>query len=160
MSMQQVLDTIDGALRDPVIGLSAAVSALADGDERIRADFAHGKWALAGTLNDSRSPNVMLRPRRWLAIAKRNDVGHRDAEAQVDIGYEFFGADVLQIQENIALVATALAQVLDALRQYSDDTGGTIIETVDPILFEFGQYQGPTSNGFLATITIIERSTL
>lgn len=160
MSMQEVLDVVEGALQDPIVGLAAAVDVIANGDGRIRVDFVHGKWALAGALSDTRSPNVMVRPRRWLPEAKRADTGHRNADVQLDIGYEYFGNDPLAIQDNVAAVATALAQVIDELREYSDTRGGTIIETVDPILFDFGQFQGPTSNGFLATITLIERSTL
>lgn len=158
MSMQQLLDLVDGALKDPDIGLSVAVSALADGDERIRADFVHVEWALAGAMADTRSPNVMMRPRRWLAESKVSDTRHRDAEAQIDIGYEYFGSDPRHIQDNIALVATALAKVIDELVAYSTATGGTLIEVRDPVLYEFGQFTGPTSNGFLATITLLERS--
>lgn len=159
MSMAQLLETIDGALKDPSTGLAVAASALADSNAMIRVDFAHVKWALAGTLNDTRGPNVMLRPRRWLPLGKRSDMGHRDADAQIDIGYEYFGGDPIAIQDNIATIATALAQVIDGLRAYSDLHSGTIIEVADPILFEFGQFTGPTSNGFLATVTLIERST-
>lgn len=159
MSMPQILATIEGALNDPVLGLSAAASALADDDARIRVDFLLIKWALAGTITDARSPNIMVRPRRWLAQTKLPDTLHRDAEAQVDFGYENFSSDTQTLQDNIAIVATALAQVIDRLREYSDATGGTIIEVLDPVQYDFGQFAGPTSHGFLATITLLERST-
>ncbi len=158
MSMAQLLETLDGALKDPSTGLAVTAAALTETNALVRVDFAHVKWALAGALNDTRSPNVMIRPRRWLPLGKRNDMGHRDADAQIDIGYEYFGGEPVAIQDNIATIATALAQVIDGLRAYSDLHGGTIIEVADPILFEFGQFTGPTSNGFLATVTLLERS--
>lgn len=156
--MEQILFTVDGALQDPTLGLSARIAALKGVDDRIRDDVQFKAWAMAGTMTDTRAPNVMLRPRRWLATSKASDTGHRDADAQLDIGYEYFGGDPQHIQDNVALVATALVQVIDELRAYSDATGGTIIDVTDPVLFEFGQFAGPVSNGFLATLTLTERS--
>ena len=158
MSMAELLGTVDGALKDPVVGISAKAALLAEENGAVRIDVAFVKWALAGTMQDTRAPNVMLRPRRWLPTGNLYDTGMRDASAQIDIGYEYFGTDAIAIQDNVVAMATALAQVIDALRQYSDDHGGTIIEVADPILFEFGQFTGPVSNGFLATITLLERS--
>lgn len=158
--MEQVLATVDGALKDPVIGLAAAAAALANNDDRIQTEFAFVQWSLVGTMSDTRLPNVMLRPRRWLPATKRADIVQRDADVAIDIGYEFFGSDVSAIQDNIAIMATALAQVIDALRAYSDANDGTIIDVYDPVLYEFGQFAGPVSNGFLATITLAERSDL
>jgi hypothetical protein len=160
VSMDEILTTADELLKDDALGLSARVLDLAAGDASVRADFAFGKWALAGTMNDTRSPNLMLRPGTWSATAKRSDLGHRDARGQIVLGYEFFGADPLAIQRNVALLATAIAQVIDQLVDYSVATGGTIYEVEDPIDFAFGQFAGPTSNGLIATITVLERSTV
>jgi hypothetical protein len=91
---------------------------------------------------------------------KAGDTGHRDAFVDIEIGYEYFGGVLTQIQNNVAIVATALAQVLDQLRAYSDAHAGTIIEVDNSVRYDFGQFAGPTSHGFIATITVQERSSV
>lgn len=159
MSMAQLLETLDGALQDDAAGLSAKLVALGGGDGRIRADVAFGAWALTGTMTDARQPNVATRPVSWTPDTKVSDQGHRDAAAQIEVGYEYFGADLEAIQLNVALAATALAQVIDQLRAYSDAHDGTIIEVLDPVRYTFGDFAGATSHGFTATISLVERST-
>lgn len=160
MSMAEILTTVDAALRDGSVGLVARVTALAPADARILRAFAFVPWSLDnGGIRDARIPNVMLRPVRWLPEPKRQDTGHRDADAQVQVGYEYFGTVAADIQDNTAILATALAQVADALPDYVAAHGGTIYEVQDPIDYDFGQFAGPTSHGFLATITLKERST-
>jgi hypothetical protein len=158
MSAPQVLATVNALLADEVRGLSVYVAALADGDDAITSAFNYIPWAMEGPLRDSRSPNVMVRPRNWRPEVKKGDTAHRDAWLDLEIGYEYFGGVLVSIQNNVATVATALAQVLDQLRAYSDATGGTIIEVEDSVRYDFGQFAGPTSHGFIATITIQERS--
>jgi hypothetical protein len=72
-----------------------------------------------------------------------------------------FAADPESIEANVSLAAVALAQVLDGIREYSDATNGSIIdlEGTQPILFQFGEFDGATSSGFIAAITLTERST-
>lgn len=159
MSMQQILATFQGALTDDDIGLSAQLATLANGDTRIRTDFTFVEaGAPENAMMDARKPNVTTQSRRWMATSKASDTGHRDADAQVDVLYEFFGSDREIMELNRANAATALAMVVDQLRQYSDQHDGTIIETVDPINYEFGTFPGATSSGFRATITLSERS--
>jgi hypothetical protein len=161
MSVPQVLATYDGLLTDPVLGLSARIAALAAGDTpRIRTDFTRVPWALESPLKDTRTPNVMTRPRNWRPQVKKGDTGHRDAYVDLDTAYEYFGGVLADIQDNVAIVATALAQVLDCLRAYSDTHAGTIIEVEDSVRYDFGQFVGPTSHGFIATITVQERSSV
>lgn len=159
MSMQQLLDTVSGALQDDDVGMAVKLTALADGDACVRSDLTFARWALTGSLNDARGPNMAVRPIAWSPDTKVSDQGHRDAAAQIEVSYEYFGSDLDTIQRNVALAATALAQVVDELRAYSDAHDGTIIEVVDPMGFTFGDYAGPTSHGFKATITLTERST-
>jgi hypothetical protein len=82
-----------------------------------------------------------------------------DASVEIEIGYEYFGAESDDIQDNVTLASVAIAKVVDALRDFSDATQGTIVTVVDPISYDYGQFTGPTSHGFLATITLLERST-
>jgi ribosomal protein L18E len=163
MSMREVLATVDAALQDVTDGISVRMADLAANDATLRSDFNFIKWAMAGTLNPASTPNWMLRPRRWRPETKVSrivgDTSKRDAVVVVEIGYEFFGAELQVIQDNVAVAATALAQLLDGLREYSEANGGTILMVQDPIEFEFGQFAGPVSHGFIATVTIIERST-
>lgn len=160
MSVPQVLATVNGLLADGALGLSARVTALAAGDSTIQAVFSYVPWALEGPLKDTRTPNVMLRPRNWRPDVKAGDTGHRDAYVDIEIGYEYFGGVLTQIQNNVAIVATALAQVLDQLRAYSDAHAGTILEVDNSVRYDFGQFAGPTSHGFIATITVQERSSV
>jgi hypothetical protein len=158
MSMAQLLETIDDALQDDAVGLSSKLIALAGGDARVRSNVKFEAWALSGTLTDARRPNVAVRPLAWEPDTKTSDVGHRDAAAQIEIGYECFDADLDAIQINVALAATAVAQVIDGLRAYSDAHQGTIIEVLDPVRYTFGDFAGATSHGFTATISLVERS--
>lgn len=158
MSQKQVLATVDGLLKDAVRGLTAKATALAAGDPTILTDFNFVRWALGGTMQPATKPNVMSRPGSWTPQTRNDANPHRDAFAAIEIGYEFFGADPDAIQANVALVATALAQVIDELVQYSVDTGGTVVDVQEPIEFLFGQFAGPTSHGFLARVTVFERS--
>lgn len=157
MSMPQILATWDALVRDPDVGLAAKVEALAlSNGADIRSDFNYLAWALQGQLSATQSPNVMMRPLRWLAQPK--DGGQRDADAEIQFGYEYFGADLGDIQENVTLVSVAFAQVVDEFRNYSDRVGATFLELAGAIAYDFGQFAGPTSHGFLATITLTERS--
>ncbi len=137
------------------------MTALAAGDvPRIQTVFGYVPWALEGPLKDTRAPNIMTRPRNWRPEVKKGDTAHRDAWVDIEIGYEYFGGVLADIQDNVAIVATALAQVLDQLRAYSDAHAGTIIEVDDSVRYDFGQFAGPTSHGFIATITVQERSSV
>lgn len=157
MSQQQILATVQALLEDATEGLAARTTALAAGDARIRSDFHFVPWQLSDRPHPTQQPNVMLRPRQWQPGLRRLTT-IRDAQVAIEIGYEYFGTDAQAIQDNVTLVATALAQVLDGLRDYSDAHGGTVIDVLDPLTFAFGQFSGPTSNGFLCTVTLEERS--
>jgi hypothetical protein len=159
VSQREILTTVNALLVDAAVGLRAKTEALAAESERVIAvDYRFVKWALAGKMQTSTQPNVMTRPVRWQPDAKNEGRPHRDATAQLEIGYEYFGADPEDIQENVTIAATALAQVLDELAGYSLANAGTVYDVVDPIDFQFGQFSGPVSNGFIARVTVLERS--
>jgi hypothetical protein len=161
MSIATVLDTVRDCLADETVGLSSQLSALASDASsdptRIRLDFNVVKWKLGNVAQTSTQPNVMLRPRRWDTQQKR--AAQRDGLVAIDVAVEWFEADTDVLQDNVTLAATALARVLDALRDYSDAHNGTVIDVLDPITFAFGEFEGPVSSGFVATIQIEERST-
>lgn len=162
MSVIDVIGTVRTCLADATVGLAAAVSALAgtaEKPERVRVDFNFVKWKLSGASNPQPTtmPNVMLRPKRWDADLKRANL--RPGIVLVEIGIEWFDAETDVLQDNITIGMVALARVIDGLRDYSDAHGGTIIDVRDPIEFIVGEFDGPASSGFLATIEIEERST-
>lgn len=158
MSQLEILATFDALLTDATRGLQAKAAALAAGDTEIMSTFELVPWALAGTMRPATQVNVMLRPGSWRADAKNIARPERDAVAQVEIGVELFAADPVVIQKNVTLIATALAQVVDDIVDYARETGGTIYDVDDPMEFLFGQFTGPTSHGFLARVTVLERS--
>lgn len=161
MSIATVIDTVRDCLADETVGLASQLSALA-GDAatdptRIRLDFNFVKWKLGNVPQTSTQPNVMLRPRSWATQQKR--AAQRDGLVAIDIAMEWFESDTDVLQDNVTLASTALARVFDALRDYSDAHNGSVIDVLDPITFAFGEFEGPVSSGFVATIQIQERST-
>jgi hypothetical protein len=159
VSQRQVLVTALALLQDNGVGLKAKTDALAgQSTATIRSDFNFTKWTLRGPLNPAAAPNVMLRPRSWNPDQKLAVKPDRTSWSEIEIGYEYFGTDPDEIQENITIVATAVAQVLDGLRDYSDAHAGTIADVRDPLQFLFGEFAGPSSAGFIARATILERS--
>lgn len=168
MSVHQVLGTTRDMLADDAAGLAAKVATLVAAlratpfqpSSSILTNFNFTKWALRGSMNPASAPNVMLRPARWLAVQKLANKPDRDGDVAIEIGYEIFGGDPDVIQDNVSIVATALAECLDGLRAYSDAHQGTVIQVLDPIEWRFGEFAGPTSAGFLALVTVQERSAL
>jgi hypothetical protein len=114
------------------------------------------KWKLAGRPQRADTANVMIRPRSWDVDPKGNS-NLRDAAVRLEIAYETFDADPAAIQDNIVLAMGALVLCLDLLRVWSDAHDGTVIDIVEPIGFTIGEFDGPTSSGFIATVTIRER---
>lgn len=163
MSALDVIATLRDCLQDDTVGLAAAVAGLAPNASdptRIRLDFNFVKWKLAGASvqQTTLTPNVMLRPRSWRPELKRANL--RSSVVLIDVGMEWFDSETDVLQDNIVIGATALARVLDGLRDYSDAHGGTVIDVIDPINYVFGEFEfdGPVSSGFLATIQIEEQS--
>lgn len=157
MSQHQVLATVEALLQDPGAGFQAAFDGLKGGAVvPINATLRFVKWKLAGALQPATVANVMLRPRTWAPQLRQGQ--YRDAQIQLEIGFESFAADPDVLQETITIAAAALMQVLDQLRTYSDAHGGTIIDVIDPTDIQFGEYEGGTSAGFSATVTLEERA--
>lgn len=159
MSVLDVIATVRDCLADELVGLSAKVGTLAGfaaDPTAIRLDFHFVQWKLGGVPQTATQPNVMLRPKRWLTGQKR--AAQRDGVVVLELAIEWFDADVDVLQDNITITSVALARVLDGLRDYSDAHGGTVIDVLDPIDYVYGEFEGPVSSGFVATIQIEERS--
>jgi hypothetical protein len=165
MSVLDVLATVRDCLADPSVGLARRVEQLAAepspraDPEQIRTEFNFVQWKLSGAVHPQTTtqPNVMLRPVRWRSDATIGAL--RDGVVVIQVGVEWFDADTAVLQDNITIGAVALARVMDGLREFSDTHQGTVIDVKDPIDFAFGEFDGPASSGFLATIEIEERST-
>jgi hypothetical protein len=162
MSMREVLDTVLAAFADPAIGLSARVTQLiAGGAPAVQTEFSFAKWAFRQGLRDARTHSVVVRPSSGADTTKMQETLEREGTQQIEVAVESFGASPDDLQDAIAVVQTALLMVLDALREYSDAHGGTIIEVVDPVVTSYGEFDGVpsgTSAGFVSRITINERN--
>ena len=158
MSIRQVLATTRALLEDPVLGFKAKTVALAAGDATILTDLAFVKWSLQGTMQKATTVNVMMRPVSWRPNPKNEGRPHRDGFFGLEVAVEMFSADPEIIENNVSLLAVALAQAIDELLPYSVANAGTIGDLEDPIDFQFGQFVGPTSHGFLCRFTGFERS--
>lgn len=155
MSVIDVLNTTLALLEDPTQGLAKTMQTLSGASTPPALNFV--PWKLTGTLHPGRTANVTLRPVQWQPSVKRLPT-QRDAVVQLELGYESFQSDAAKLEADIAVAATAFAQITDALRQYSDDHAGTVVDVIDPVTYLFGQFEGGTSSGFTATITIEERA--
>lgn len=161
MSARQVRKTVRALLEDPTVGLSQAVAGLvlAEGAENIKTDFNWVRGALSGKMLPSGKPNISVDARTWRPEQKVAK-SWRDSSVVVDIRAEFVSADSQQLEDQRDLTAIALVQCLDGLREYSDTHDGTIVDVIDPYSFSIGEFGGPvTTEGFVCSATIIERST-
>lgn len=156
-----VIKTLGDALADPVTGLAAKAVALTGALLDIRTDYRFQPWVLSGELKMAGQPNVAIAPTSGAANLKYPQQTMRDGEWRIDISVEFFDADPQTIMDNVGVTVTALFQVLDTLREYSDAHGGTILQVFEPVGLRFGQFAGvSTTNGFTATATIQERANI
>lgn len=156
-----VIKTLGDALADGVTGMGvrAAALAAAAGLLDIRTDYRFQPWILSGEMKMAGQPNVAIAPAIGAATLKIPAETHRVGEWRLDISVEFFDADPQVITDNVGIAVTALFQVLDTLREYSDAHGGTIRQVVEPVGLRFGQFAGASStNGFTVTATIQEES--
>lgn len=159
MSLDQVRDTMRALLEDSTRGLRAKTIALAAGDPSIITNFQFAGGATAGRMKTATQVNVTLQSVGWRPDAKNDGRPHRDAFATIDTIVELFGVDPAALEDNVALLCTAFAQVVDELVAFSASTGGPIADVDDPIDYTIGEFPGPvTSYGFRARVTVFERS--
>lgn len=159
MSLAQVRATMRALLEDADRGLRAKAIALAAGDPQVLTDVRFVQEPLAGRMQPATHVNVSLQSVTWRPDVKNDGRPDRDAFAQVDIIVEMFGADGAVLETNVALYATAVAQVIDELCDYATETGGPIADVEDPIDYAIGEFQGPTTSyGFRARVSVFERS--
>lgn len=165
MSMRQVLDLTQEYFADPARGFAAKMDALEPlVDGVVRSEVTFLPWAMkSDALRPTTRANVMIRPGGWRPNARYVGTNQRDAECDVVVGYETFHSDLAAIQTELTLAATVVAQLMDELPGYAMEIiggvqRGTVYDVRDPMQFVFGQFEGATSSGFLATITLLERS--
>jgi hypothetical protein len=160
MSAASVVDLVIALLGDPQFGISAKMArVIADGaidPTTVRTDFQVSRWRLPEQARPSTQPNIMVRTTQWRANLKRGNL--RDGLMALQIGAEWFDSTGETLFLSVDLTADALALTLDALRDFSDLKHGTVIDLIDPIVVDFGQFEGPVSHGFLATIQIEEQT--
>lgn len=158
MSWREVLHTVEALLRDPHVGLAHHAELLeATVATPVRTDFEFIDWAIVGVELPTRKPTVLLRPLR-MQQDTRYRAGRRDGQSIIEILFETHGAEPQHVRGEVVVVADAVMHCMDHLREFSDQTGGTVVDIAPPMLFERHQPASPTQGGFLATITIQERS--
>jgi hypothetical protein len=174
MSQRQALAIVQALLEDETLGLRAKTEALASSLPNaptgnpgpLSADFAFYRGALPGALRPTTRGNVMLRPVRWITNPRigqdAGSGGVREGTAPIEIGFETFGASHEDNVDEATLVATALVQCLDGIREFADANktrfGACVVGIAPGMDFSFGDFEGPASYGFLARITVEEES--
>jgi hypothetical protein len=160
VSAREVLQTVDGLLADPAMGFVVTLAALIATDPPsvpIVSDTAISRRRPDGQLVNTTRPNLSVN----LAGAESTLVqpGQKDGRVQLRARYECFHADEETLELQLAYAAAAFSKMItEYVREYSDAHGGTIVEVADTIGFSFGEFDGPVSAGFIATFTVIERS--
>jgi hypothetical protein len=160
MSASSVVDLVVAMLRDETFGISAklarVVSDRAIDPSKVRTEFDVSRWRLPTPARTSTQANVMVRSLEWRPNLIQGNL--RDAVMTLQVGAEWFNADDANLFLCVDLTADALALAFDGLRDYSDLNRSTVIDVIDPIVMAFGQFEGPVSHGFLATIQIQEQT--
>lgn len=162
MSARQVLLTADGLLKDGAKGFVAEFT-------QLLIDAPPPAGVLVQSATDVTRKRVRDRmpaatkPR--LALTLRSSAadlvqpGARDGGVGLSVRYETFEANEDNLEFQVAYAASALTKcLLDNLRDYSDAHQGTVVDVATPVTFQFGEFDGPVSAGFVATISITERS--
>jgi hypothetical protein len=98
----------------------------------------------------------LSRSARIYAIKGRN-ANLRDAVLTARITIEYSDAAEAVLLANRDVCADALGSMLaDYLVDYSAAHNGTVVEVPDGVVIEEGQFQGATTSGLVATVTIFE----
>lgn len=161
MSARQVLETCDGLLADNALGFVATLAALIVADPPIagvRSATSISRRRPQGQLKPTSEPQLSINLRASATSAVQPPQ-QRDGRVELNTRYECVIADEEILEQQVAYAAAALSKMfVENLRAYSDAHGGTVVEIEDPLSFTFGEFEGPVSAGFVASITILERS--
>lgn len=158
MSARQVLKTFGALLRHDTRGLAARMTALkplAEVPISTRLHFV--KWQLADAMSPATAHNVCLRPRGWAADLAEG--GEREGAVPLQLLFEAYASDPDEIQETVLIAMSALMRCIDEVREYSDETNGTIIDLPVVVSMRTGEFEGATRGGFIADISFNERGT-
>lgn len=161
MSARQVLSLCDGLLADPLQGFVVTLAALIAADPPtvdLRAETEISRRRPTGQLKPTTSPTLSINLRAATTTAVQPPQ-QRDGRVELTARYECVIADEEALELQVAFAAAALSKMfVENLRAYSDANDGTVVEIEDPLTFAFGEFEGPVSAGFIANITIRERS--
>jgi hypothetical protein len=165
MSQSTLMALIEQFLRDPQEGLGARVAlaaltaprALAVGIEQIRTDFRFVDYAAAGVQQPTTAPSVIVETVEYRLMGRIANL--RDARLVVRISVEYGSADDAVLLANRDVCADALgAMLVDHLVDYSALHNSTVIEVMQPVVIQEGQFQGAVTSGLVATAEILERT--
>lgn len=161
MSARQVLALVDALAADPEMGFVVTLASLIAEDPPVvplRAETQISRRRPSEQLKPTTVPQLSINLRAAATTAVQPPE-QRNGRVELSARYECVIADEEILELQVAYAAAALSKMfVEHLREYSDAHDGTVIEIEDPIAFVFGQFEGPVSDGFVAQITILERS--
>jgi hypothetical protein len=161
MSAREVLITTEDLLKDPAVGfvatLAALIAAAPPPVPGLRSETEITRKRPPGSMSPAHTPQLGITLQSASTAAVQ--MPHRDGRVGMAVRYECFEADEEKLEHQVAYAAAALSRVIvEHLREYSDTHGGTVVEIDNPLSFAFGEFDGPVSAGFVASLLITERS--
>jgi hypothetical protein len=166
MSQSSLMALLDAFLEDPQVGLAASIEkfaplsprAQAIGPEQIRTDFRFIDYQAVGVIQPTGlGPSVIVETVRYALLGRI--ANQRDATLTARITIEYSAAEDAVLLANRDVCADALGSMLtDYFRDYSDAHDGTVVEVLNGVVIEEGQFQGATTSGLVATAQILERT--
>lgn len=167
MAMDDLIDVTKGALMDDAIGMKVRMVELARLKRYtdIDTELAFSEWFLGDRMKPTSKPNVFVigGPYGANVVNPQQLPIRRQCRGTLRLGYEIVKGQPLTLQRNVAVAMTAMMQVIDVLRDYSDRVHGTIVQVVDPTNFTPGDFPSvgggtPTTYGFTGSLTLTEYS--
>jgi hypothetical protein len=165
MSQSSLMALLDAFLADPVVGLAASIEkfveysprAMALGPEQIRTDFRFIDYQAVGVVQPTMQPSVIVETVEYRLRGRI--ANERDAVLVARITIEYTDGTEAVLLANRDVCADALGSMLtDYFRDYSDAHGGTVVEVLDEVAIQEGQFQGATTSGLVAIAQILERT--
>ena len=165
MSQSSLMALLDAFLQDGAFGLAATIEkfaplsprAQAVGPEQIRADFRFVDYQATGTMQPTMQPSVVVETVEYRPLGRIGN--ERDALLTARITIEYSDAADAVLLANRDVCADALGAMLtDYFRDYSDAHDGTVVEVLEGVVIQEGQFQGASTSGLVATAQIRERT--
>jgi hypothetical protein len=163
MSVVRLLSLVEDLINDPALGLAAKVEAIEPTVRTpVRSAFRLYEWLLP-EVTPTDGPQVLLR--FGDASIDPDFVGEivSDGREQIEVAMRTAHSDKKTLQNEVAVYADAVRWMFNDLRTFSelqpDPKKIIVVAIAAPFVIEPLIGANGTFNGFLATVTIQERST-